>query len=73
MKSTMSDWTTRTMSIGMPCAACIEYPPAFSAPNSTPAMNTPTGFERPSRATVIASNPMPASIPPVKPGSRNLA
>ncbi len=59
MNSTMSDCTTSTMSIGMPCAACIEKPPALSAPNRMPAKNTPIGRERPSSATVMASNPMP--------------
>lgn len=55
------------MSIGTPLAACIEYPPALSAPKRTPAPNTPHGRERPSSATVIASKPMPASMPEVKP------
>ena len=30
---------------------------AFNAPNNNPASTTPRGRERPSRATVMASNP----------------
>src|SRR5690606_4463035 len=61
MSSTTTDCTTSTMSIGTPCAACIEYPPALRAPNRMPEMNTPHGRDRPSSATVMASKPMPAS------------
>src|SRR4029453_14813337 len=67
MKSTMRDCTTSTISIGTPSAACIEKPPALKAPNRMPAMKMPHGVERPSRATVIASKPMPASMPAVNP------
>ena len=63
MNSTMSDCTTSTMSIGTPSAACIEKPPALNAPNRMPATKMPHGVERPSSATVIASKPMPASMP----------
>ena len=67
MKSTMSDCTTSTISIGTPSAACIEKPPALNAPNRMPATKVPHGVDRPSSATVIASKPMPASMPAVKP------
>ncbi len=62
MNSTISAWTTVTISIGTPSAACIEKPPALNAPNRMPAAKVPHGVERPSRATVIASKPMPASM-----------
>src|SRR5690606_4583949 len=65
MNSTMSDWTTSTMSIGVPVRACIAKPPARSAPNSRPARTVPSGRERPSRATVIASKPKLAATPAV--------
>ena len=37
MNSTISDWTTSTMSTGMFWDACIAKPPALKAPNSRPA------------------------------------
>ena len=43
MKSTISDWTTRTMSTGMFCEACIAKPPALKAPKSSPAARMPIG------------------------------
>ncbi len=67
MKSTMNDCTTRMMSIGTPSAACMRKPPALNAPNSRPAKSVPHGVEPPSSATVMASKPMPASMPVVKP------
>ncbi len=67
MKSTMSDCTTSTISTGTPSAACIEKPPALKAPKSSPAMKMPHGLERPRSATVMASKPMPASMPAVNP------
>ena len=41
MNSTISDWTTSTMSTGMFCEACIAKPPALNAPNSRPAPGCP--------------------------------
>src|SRR5690606_5072269 len=67
MNRTMSDWMTVTISIGIPSAACIVAPPARNAPNRIAAPSTPTGFERPSSATVIASKPIPASTSVEKP------
>ena len=67
MNSTMSACTTVTISIGICCAACIAKPPALNAPNRMPAAKVPHGVDRPSRATVIASNPMPASMSAAKP------
>ena len=61
MNSTISDCTTSTMSTGMSSEACIAKPPALNAPNSSPAARMPSGRDRPSSATVIASNPIPAS------------
>ena len=67
MNSTIRDWTTSTMSTGMPWEACMAKPPALKAPNSSPAHMMPIGLDRPSRATVIASKPMPASRSVVMP------
>src|SRR5690606_38717620 len=61
MNRTMSDWMTVTISIGMPSAACIVAPPARNPPKRIAAARTPSGEDRPSRATVIASKPIPAS------------
>src|SRR5690606_24434579 len=62
MNSTISDWTTSTMSIGVPVRACIVTPPARRAPNSSPAATVPHGFARPRSATVIASKPIPPEM-----------
>ena len=61
--STISDWTTRTMSMGVEVAACIEDPPARSPPIRMPANTTPIGLLLPSSATVMASNPISPAIP----------
>jgi hypothetical protein len=53
------------MSIGVPVRACMKTPPARSAPNSRPARNVPSGLDRPSSATVIASKPKDAATPAV--------
>ncbi len=65
MNSTMSACSTVTRSIGVPVLDCICTPPAVSAPNRRPARTVPPGLARPSSATVIALNPMPASMSPV--------
>lgn len=57
MSSTITDCTTRTMSTGTPVSVCMVTPPARRAPKSRPANSTPTGWDRPSSATVIASKP----------------
>src|SRR5690606_8965658 len=66
MNSTINDWITRKMSMGVPVPACIVTPPARSAPNSRPAATVPHGLVRPSSATVMASKPRPAEIPVVR-------
>ncbi len=66
MNSTTRDWTTSTMSIGVPVRDCIAKPPARRAPNSRPAKKVPSGLDRPSSATVIASNPKLAAMPAVR-------
>ena len=65
MKSTITDWMTCTISVGVPVSACIRTAPARSAPNRIPASTVPPGLARPSSATVIASKPMLASTSPV--------
>ena len=66
MKSTIRDWTTRTMSMGVPVWICIWTAPARKAPNRMPAANVPHGVERPSSATVMASKPYVAATPSVR-------
>ena len=48
---------TFVTSDGTPVAASMTVPPAFSAPNSSPARTTPNGLARPSSATVMPSKP----------------
>jgi hypothetical protein len=66
INSTISDCSTSTRSIGVPVRACIEKPPARRAPNRSPASTVPKGRERPSSATVMASNPKLAATPAVR-------
>ena len=46
-----------------PADTCISLPPATSAPKSILEKNTPMGCARPSKATAIASKPIPAENP----------
>ncbi len=48
---------TLVTSAGTPVAASMTVPPAFIAPNSSPARTTPSGLARPSSATVMPSKP----------------
>src|SRR5690606_21359232 len=66
MKSTMTPCTTSSTS-GETSAICMAGLPAFMAPNSSPAKKMPTAPPAPSRATVIPSKPMPASMLGVTP------
>lgn len=65
MNSTISDWTTSTMSIGVPVVICMLTAPARKAPKSRPAKKVPHGVERPSSATVMASKPSEPATPAV--------
>ena len=47
MKRTIRDWTTSTMSTGMPSEACMAKPPALKAPNRRPAPRMPSGRDLP--------------------------
>ncbi len=55
--STIRPSSTCTMSVGTDVMPATFVPPALSAPNSSPASTTPAGLARPSRATVMPSNP----------------
>ena len=45
------------MSTLVPVVVCMAVPPAVRAPKSSPARTVPSGRDRPSRATVMASKP----------------
>src|SRR5690606_1901188 len=66
MNSTTSTWMTCTRSSGTPWLDSMKRPPVDSAANSRPASTMPTGPERPSSATVIASKPMLPATPSVR-------
>ena len=50
-------WMTSTISTGIPALICMRPAPARIAPKRSAASTMPTGWARPSRATVIESNP----------------
>ena len=60
MKTMISAWMMAIRSIDTPALTCICRPPAWRAPKRMPAKSTPTGCDRPRRATAMASKPMPA-------------
>src|ERR1700694_3092570 len=53
----MSAWMKSTSSTGTPALICIGPAPARMAPKRRAASMIPIGFDRPSRATVIAADP----------------
>ena len=61
--STISACSTVVRVSGVWATLCMAKPPACSAPNSSPASTMPSGLDRPSRATVIASKPIEPTMP----------
>ena len=62
MNSTMSDWTTSTMSIGDDVAACIEDAARPQRAEQDAGEHDADRIARPSSATVIASKPISPAI-----------
>lgn len=62
--NTMSAWIRSVSLSGVPAMVIMVRRDAFSAPNNRPASTTPSGRERPSSATVMASKPsVPMMVP----------
>ena len=54
----MSPWMTSMISIGMFAVICIDGAPARMPPRRSAASRMPTGWARPSSATVMPAKPI---------------